>query len=138
MRPLASRLSRLAGQFLDGLAAMAPVMIAALLLPLFLPTNPGSVAFVLLVAAALWGAGYLLFSDAMEDGQSYGKRIVGIAVVSRETGEPCTMWQSFVRNFTLSVLGPIDWVFILGERRQRLGDMLAGTIVVEEGGVTDR
>ena len=131
MRPLASRLSRLVGQFLDGLAAALPVLVAGLLLPRVLPANPGSVAFVLMIAAALWAIGYLLFSDAMEDGQSYGKRILGIAVVSRDTGEPCTAWQSFVRNFTLSVLGPIDWVFILGERRQRLGDMLAGTIVIQ-------
>jgi uncharacterized RDD family membrane protein YckC len=35
-----------------------------------------------------------------------------------------------VRNILLSILGPIDWIFIFGERRQRLGDKAAGTIVV--------
>jgi uncharacterized RDD family membrane protein YckC len=30
------------------------------------------------------------------------------------------------------VLGPIDWIFIFGERHQRLGDMLAGTVVITE------
>jgi uncharacterized RDD family membrane protein YckC len=28
------------------------------------------------------------------------------------------------------ILGPIDWIFIFGDRRQRLGDKAAGTIVV--------
>jgi hypothetical protein len=27
-------------------------------------------------------------------------------------------------------LGPIDWIFIFGERHQRLGDEAAGTIVI--------
>jgi hypothetical protein len=28
------------------------------------------------------------------------------------------------------LLGPIDWIFIFGDRHQRLGDKIAGTIVV--------
>ena len=38
--------------------------------------------------------------------------------------------QSFVRNVIQALLGPIDWIFIFGERRQRLGDKAAGTIVI--------
>ena len=53
-------------------------------------------------------------------------------VVDDKTGEPCPFGQSFIRNVLLAVLGPIDWIFIFGERRQRLGDMAAGTIVVAE------
>ena len=51
-------------------------------------------------------------------------------VISEESGAPCTFGQSLVRNFLLALLGPIDWVFIFGERHQRLGDKAAGTIVI--------
>jgi uncharacterized RDD family membrane protein YckC len=54
-----------------------------------------------------------------------------MTVVDAKTGAPCTVWQSFVRNLLLAILGPLDWIFILGERHQRLGDKAAGTIVVE-------
>lgn len=48
------------------------------------------------------------------------------------TGAPCTYGQSFIRNLLLAVLGPIDWIFIFGERHQRLGDKAAGTIVIAD------
>jgi uncharacterized RDD family membrane protein YckC len=53
-----------------------------------------------------------------------------VRVVDARTGEPCTYRQSFIRNILLTFLGPIDWLFIFGERHQRLGDKAAGTIVV--------
>ena len=122
---VASRLQRVAAQFLDGLVAGAPA-IAAFLFMFLLPRT----GFALMLVAALLGALYTLFADGLEGGQSIGKRLVGIRVISLETGAPCTFGQSFVRNFLLMILGPIDWIFILGERHQRLGDKAAGTIVV--------
>lgn len=122
---VASRMQRVAAQFLDGLVAGAPAIAAFLLMFLL-----GRVGFVLILVAALFGLLYTLFADGLEGGQSIGKRLVGIRVVSLETGAPCTYGQSFVRNLLLMLLGPIDWIFILGERRQRLGDKAAGTIVV--------
>jgi uncharacterized RDD family membrane protein YckC len=66
-------------------------------------------------------------------GQSYGKRIMKIAVVNASSGQPCTFLSSFVRNLLLFLLGIIDWVFIFGKKRQRLDDMLANTMVVKVG-----
>jgi len=37
---------------------------------------------------------------------------------------------SFIGLILGGLLGPIDWIFIFGERRQRLGDKAAGTIVI--------
>jgi uncharacterized RDD family membrane protein YckC len=74
---------------------------------------------------------YLWFADGFSNGQSYGKRVFNTAVVDYDDGTPCTCGQSLVRNILLSVLGPIDWVFIFGEQRRRLGDRAAGTKVVE-------
>jgi hypothetical protein len=33
-------------------------------------------------------------------------------------------------NILLSLMGPTDWIFICGEKHQRLGDKAAGTIVI--------
>jgi uncharacterized RDD family membrane protein YckC len=90
-----------------------------------------TLAGMLWLPALLFCLAYIIFSDALPEGQSLGKRVMGIAVVDRRTGRPCTAWQSFLRNVLLAILGFFDWIFIFGERHQRLGDMAAGTIVVE-------
>jgi uncharacterized RDD family membrane protein YckC len=124
---LASRMQRVAAQFLDGIVAGAPAIVA-FISSAVLPRP----SVVLILLCALFGLLYTLFADGLEGGQSLGKRLVGIRVVSAETGRPCTFGQSFVRNLLLMILGPIDWVFILGERHQRLGDKAAGTMVIPD------
>jgi uncharacterized RDD family membrane protein YckC len=126
---LASLPQRLAAQFLDGLVVGVPVL-ALVYGGTVLYGFTDWPAGVLIAAAVLYAMSYVLFSDGLGGGQSLGKRWVGIRVVSSETGAPCTFGQSFVRNLPLSILGPIDWIFIFGERRQRLGDKAAGTIVI--------
>ena len=74
---------------------------------------------------------YLLFQDGLRNGQSYGKRIAKTKVIDSRSGSPCTFGQSFIRNLLLSILGLIDWIFIFGEKRQRLGDKAAKTFVVK-------
>lgn len=85
--------------------------------------------FVVLVVAAV---GYALFADALPGGQSLGKRLLAIRVVDEKSGAACSYWQSFVRNLVLGMLNFIDWLFIFGLRRQRLGDLAARTIVVNK------
>jgi uncharacterized RDD family membrane protein YckC len=126
---LASLPQRLAAQFLDGLVVAVPVL-ALVYGGTVLYGFSDWPAGVLIAAAIFYAFTYVLFSDGLAGGQSLGKRWVGIRVISAETGAPCTYRQSFVRNLLLSFLGPIDWIFIFGERRQRLGDKAAGTIVV--------
>jgi uncharacterized RDD family membrane protein YckC len=53
-----------------------------------------------------------------------------IHVIVESNGLPCSYGLSFLRNLPLWILGPIDRIFILGDKHQRLGDKLAGTIVV--------
>ena len=74
---------------------------------------------------------YLLFQDGLRNGQSYGKRIAKTKVIDSRSGSPCTFGQSFIRNLLLSILGLIDWIFIFGEKRQRLGDKAARTLVIK-------
>ena len=125
--PYASRLNRLIGQVLDGVVAGAPLILAAILMPMnrFL-------GIVLMIAAIGWSFFYYFFADGFSGGQSYGKRALGMHVIDARSGAPCSFGQSFLRNLLLAILGPIDWVFIFGERHQRLGDMAAGTVVITE------
>jgi uncharacterized RDD family membrane protein YckC len=122
------------GQVLDAVAAFAPMIVLAIVTAPMADSSE-TLAGMLWLPALLFCLVYLFFSDALPEGQSLGKRIMGIAVVDRRTGRPCTAWQAFVRNVLLAILGFFDWIFIFGERHQRLGDMVAGTIVVEAASV---
>jgi uncharacterized RDD family membrane protein YckC len=124
-QPLASPSTRLVGQFLDGLVGAAPIIAGAL----FTSVNDGLGA-ILVMAGIGWWVFYYFFADGLAGGQSIGKRWMGMHVISATTGAPCTFGQSFIRNLLLAALGPIDWVFIFGDRHQRLGDKAAGTIVI--------
>ena len=121
---LASRSDRLFGQCLDGIVGGVPLLLGLLVTKFF---NAG---VFLLVLGGLWAVFYYLFADGFPGGQSLGKRWIGMYVIDERSGEPCTFGDSFIRNIFLAALGPIDWVFIFGEKHQRLGDKAAGTIVV--------
>ncbi|MBV7497965.1 RDD family protein [Pseudomonas sp. NPDC086112] len=76
------------------------------------------------------GAAYYLFSDAMPNGQSLGKKLLGMSVIDERSYLNCNLYQSFVRNITTPFLSIFDWIFIFFGSRKRLGDMLASTIVI--------
>lgn len=84
----------------------------------------GAIAFSILMA-------YLLFSDALANGQSLGKRLLKIKVVDFKTGKPCSVLQSFLRNVTI-FLGLFDLIFLISRYRRRFGDFLASTLVIKE------
>lgn len=70
-------------------------------------------------------------------GQTIGKRGVNVVVV-REDGEPCNWTAAVIRNVVRLVDSILFYLvgiaFILGtEDNQRLGDLLAGTVVAETG-----
>ncbi len=118
---LASLGERVGAQLIDFFVASAAMVI------FFLVSMAVPNAFVI---GAILFFGYLLLADGLPHGQSVGKRVLGIAVIHQRTREPCTYAQSFVRNFLSLLLGVIDWLFIFGRAHQRLGDMVATTIVV--------
>jgi len=120
---LASISSRFTAQFIDGLVAMT------LAIATYLAAKNLELALEWLLVA--WFA-YLLLCDALPRGQSLGKIVTKIAVVHVRTGEPCTVWRSLVRNLSLAVLGVFDCAPIVGKKRRRVGDYLAGTMVVNK------
>jgi uncharacterized RDD family membrane protein YckC len=93
-----------------------------------LPAAAYSPAWLLLVPVSFFG--YFLFADCMTNGQSFGKKWNGIAVVDKHTHAQCTGIQSLVRNLFLPALGIIDLARVLGHQGH-IGDRLAGTQVVK-------
>ena len=89
------------------------------------------------------GSAYLLFRDAIK-GQSIGKLLFGLIVISLETGRPSSLAGSVRRNALLLLPGAnIVAVFleagtvVRDPQGQRLGDRLAQTQVVEGLGARD-
>ena len=123
---LASLSDRFFGQILDSL-----VPVAAFIAATFTYAISRTLGGLAMIGALGFAIFYILFADGFEGGQSYGKRIMNTAAVDATTGEACTYWQSFIRNLLLVLLGIIDWVFIFGSKRQRLGDKAANTIVIK-------
>ena len=121
---LASLWERWAGQFLDALIYLA-IIVSGFLASALL--NADILSILGIVAAIL----YVLFQDGLANGQSLGKKMMKTSVIDSKSASPCTFGQSFLRNLLLSILGFIDWVFILGKKRQRLGDKAAHTYVVK-------
>ncbi len=103
-------------------------------------------------AAILVCCGWALIHDSMGDGQSVGKKIMGLRVIDDYTGLPCTASASACRNMPLAIgiwflAIPLLWALevilvlpILGfeiyllfslPSGTRLGDALANTLVTE-------
>jgi uncharacterized RDD family membrane protein YckC len=125
---MASLADRLLGQLIDACIAFGAAILG--MAPLLLSFD---LSFFSVGLGYLAGLFYLLFADGFQ-GQSIGKRVMGTAVVDAATGRPCTYAKSCLRNLLLLVLGFIDWIFIFGSRRQRLGDKAADTLVVKVPG----
>lgn len=81
--------------------------------------------------------GYAIFLEGLWSGQTVGKKIFGLRVI-QESGVRVGWVQAFLRNFARPVdrlplfylVGGVAALFT--ESQQRLGDLLAGTVVVRE------
>jgi uncharacterized RDD family membrane protein YckC len=93
---------------------------------------------VLIVLLFLVWSGYFVLFEWAWNGQTPGKRWLRLRVI-REDGRPVTFWEAAARNlvrifdmepFPFYSIGLVS-VFVSG-RDQRIGDMVAGTVVVRE------
>lgn len=103
-----------------------------------------------------WVAGllYILIADGVSGGQSLGKKILGLRVITSE-GEACGLRESILRNLIFGVgvllwmvpilgwalLGAaiaVEFLVLMGSKKgKRLGDEFADTAVVYEAGHED-
>lgn len=150
--PLASRAARFSGALLDGLVYMVPFIIGAFFINMdeigFLAedasdleafTAMGTGSFVMF-AGFLGVAIYQMYLISTT-GQSIGKKAVNTRII-REDGSPVDFVSGVVlRAWIIGVLGYIpilgnfiglaNVLFIFGQRRQCLHDMIAKTIVID-------
>ena len=77
--------------------------------------------------------GYFVFFETLWQGQTPGKRIAKIRVV-RDDGSPVSLQQATLR----ALLRPVDQILFIGaylitfsKSEKRIGDLVAGTIVVQ-------
>src|SRR5882724_4343371 len=106
-----------------------------------LTNAPKWVQAALVIVVFLVLSGYFAFFEWIWNGQTPGKRWLKLRVI-REDGRPITFWEAAVRNlvriFDMLPLAPIPFYSIglicvfISSRDQRVGDAMAGTVVVRE------
>ncbi|MCL1988648.1 MAG: RDD family protein [Firmicutes bacterium] len=77
---------------------------------------------------------YFIILEMLLNGQSIGKKIFGLRVIL-DNGQPLGFTQSLIRNLFRSVLDIFYigiFVILFSQKHKRIGDMVAGTVVVAE------
>jgi uncharacterized RDD family membrane protein YckC len=135
--PLAGPFRRLCAYLID-LVVIFLILVAMRMLVLLLTLGaPGGTGLYLVATFVLiwsYGSG----CEGLFNGQTPGKRLMGIRVVS-DRGVPITGAQAAIRNLVGVVDGIAPFAYLPGlasmvltRRFQRLGDLAAGTMVVVE------
>lgn len=126
------------------LLALTLIVVASLILANFssiervLSSAPKWVYAVMGILVFLILSSYFAFFEWIWSGQTPGKRWLKLRVI-REDGRPITFWEAAVRNLlrTLDIMPyPFYSIGLISvfytERDQRVGDMVAGTVVIRE------
>ncbi|MDQ3651760.1 MAG: RDD family protein [Acidobacteriota bacterium] len=95
------------------------------------------VAVLILGVFVIWSSYFAVF-EWLWNGQTPGKRWLRLRVI-REDGRPVTFWEASARNL-LRIFDMMPFPFysvglvsvFISERDQRIGDFVAGTVVVRE------
>lgn len=81
--------------------------------------------------------GYFAVFEAVWNGQTPGKRLIGLRVI-HASGRPISVFEAILRN-VVRIADQLPGIYAIGivsifvtERSQRLGDLAAGTVVVHE------
>ncbi|MBC3933342.1 RDD family protein [Undibacterium curvum] len=74
--------------------------------------------------------GYMLIRDALPNG-GIGKRCLRLRAVTASHGEALTVWRSCQRNLAMLMTVFELIAFLFNENKQRMGDQLAKSIVVD-------
>jgi len=103
-----------------------------------LTSAPNWVKAILIIFVFLLMSGYFAFFEWMWNGQTPGKRWLKLRVI-REDGRPISFFEAMVRNLLRVVDFLVPPFYSIGlisvfatARDQRVGDLVAGTVVVRE------
>lgn len=108
----------------------------------FLETENYAISIVILFLF-VFNFGYFLLLEAFWGGQTLGKRWMGLRVI-RDNGQPVTFLSAAIRNL-FRIIDGLPMGYFLGAvvsffhgQDKRIGDLVAGTIVVAESGQPSR
>jgi uncharacterized RDD family membrane protein YckC len=131
----------LAIQFIAGFIVL---LVAVFALPAMAWSRFGPQWFLagVIVLVYILNSGYFAFFEAVWNGQTPGKRYAQIRVI-KDDGRPISAYDSIARNF-LRVVDELPSFYIVGvlsiflsKQNKRLGDYVAGTVVVHEKTIQD-
>jgi len=138
--------SRFLASLLDTLIVGLLQLVVLVILALVLNALDGSafaerlsawLVAVLGLVATIFYWGYYIFFEMLWNGQSPGKRWVGLRVI-RADGTPITLSESLIRNlarlvdFLPAAYGVGIVTMFIDKQSRRLGDLAAGTLVVQD------
>lgn len=105
-------------------------------LPLFTEMNSLPLA-ITIIALFIINWGYFFALEFFSGGRTIGKKLIGIRVI-QDNGHSITLLSSFIRNL-IRIIDSLPTAYFLGiimvffhSKHKRLGDVVAGTIVVHE------
>ncbi len=78
------------------------------------------------------GIMFLYFFKDSFNGRSIAKRVTKLQVVDNKTGKAASVGKCFLRNLTI-VIWPVEVLITFFSSHRRLGDIIAGTRVVNYG-----
>lgn len=129
--------SRLLAWLMDVIVIGVLTLVASIAAQAFVVLSEAFAQTVYTILFFVISWGYFVFLEWFWGGQSLGKRAVGLRVLS-DDGVRITIWQSAIRNL-FRVLDSLPVLYLIGgsvallsQGGRRLGDLAAGTIVVQE------
>jgi uncharacterized RDD family membrane protein YckC len=136
--------SRFLAQAIDSLVLLAIYLLLGLVGTAFLYAWRSQLAgtgtwvvAILMLTVFVVGQGYYVGFEARWSGQTPGKRKIRLRVIT-DSGRPISLYEALARNM-LRVVDSLPGFYALGlvtmllsRRNKRLGDLVAGTVVVHE------
>ena len=128
--------ARIGAQIVDSIIMVILFFIGMAIASAGASAESGGVALVGILLGGFAALFYAFLLEGAWDGYTVGKKLFGIKVV-KETGDSCGYGGAFVRNLLRIIDGLFYYVigFIAmaaSDKRQRIGDRIAGTVVVRE------
>lgn len=102
-------------------------------------TNPLLPIAIVIIITFVINVSYFFVLEYATGGRTIGKKVMGIRVI-QENGHSITLLSSFIRNF-IRIIDSLPAAYFIGivmifahSKHKRLGDVVAGTLVVHERG----
>lgn len=131
--PKASSFTRLIASVLDGLLVSCAVWVPMLIAEV----TYNDLFYFIAIITVIWALWYGFTKDGRANGQSIGKKAMGLMVVNLNTNSPCTRGRSALRAllwiipYIGGLINIIDCIMVLvSDDGRRTGDYLANTQVI--------